>query len=393
MLPKTVSRIYHLTFYKAGSQWVRDVLLDPRIQAVTGFSASVSGIDIPSSAWPEVPRHTIASPLYCATRNDWRDNSKTTDRALIVIRDPRDIAISLVFSLGLSHVPSSLTSMLRTPIQNATKRDRILLGVFLLAQWSERLRTWGLRRPISRECHVGYEQLIADQHGQFARIFDFFGWNIPAATLEAVVSDHSFAVTSGRAPGQENEFSHRRKGIAGDWKNYFDRDLGRVFEECLPGLLQNLKYEKQSTWWQELPDVAPGLSDTTEAVDSERARLLNVLAEHAGQLDIIRGHAEQRLADVQTLTAMVHAERQLKEEQQALAEESVLEIQRLRRRIAILEKGIASDGSHGQSNVDRLLRRVNELRLELGLNEDLKRQATARELSGTSRLHSPQHRR
>ena len=54
---------------------------------------------------------------------------------------------------------------------------------------------------------------------------------------------------TGRKPGNEDIQAHERKGIAGDWRNYFtDRvstELGRV---CYGSLLVATGYEKGFAW-------------------------------------------------------------------------------------------------------------------------------------------------
>jgi len=83
-------RVYPLTFYKAGSQWVRDVLADPRLLETAGFRLGAGVVDIPSEPWP-APSNTTrllrgpinaAPPLttYCKLVAD-HDFSARTGRA------------------------------------------------------------------------------------------------------------------------------------------------------------------------------------------------------------------------------------------------------------------------------------------------------------------------
>jgi hypothetical protein len=44
-----------------------------------------------------------------------------------------------------------------------------------------------------------------------------------------------------------------RKGVAGDWKNYFTRDLGRLLHERLGELMREQGYIKSDDWWEKLP--------------------------------------------------------------------------------------------------------------------------------------------
>ena len=298
---KAVRRVFHLTFYKCGSQWVRDVLADPRIQEVSGFRLAASGLDLPSQPWPDIPPGGLASPLYCPSSEEWERNAKANDRALVVLRDPRDVLVSLVFSLRGSHVPSTITRLLRGPIERATATDRLYLGMFLMTQWAERLRTWG-GFASETTLVITYGRLIASPAESFGRVFEFLGWPIPEPTLQSVLDEHAFTTKTGRQPGQENRFSHWRKGVAGDWKNHFSRDTGRIFEESFPGLLTDLGYESCVDWWKELAESLPRAPAPNATAD-----LLSVLEQHQDELAVVRAAADERLKQLEEADAEMRA--------------------------------------------------------------------------------------
>lgn len=290
-----VQRVFHLTFYKCGSQWVRDVLTDPHIQAVAGFRLAVSGLDLPSQPWPDIPPGTLASPLYCPSSEEWEREAKTHDRALVVLRDPRDVLVSLVFSLRGSHVPSAITRLVRGPLERATATDRLYLGMFLMSQWTERLRTWGGYPSTQTTLVTTYSRLVASPAETFGQMFDFLGWPIPESTLESVLGEHAFTAKTGRQPGEENRFSHWRKGIPRDWETHFTRDTGRVFEESFPGLLTGLGYESSADWWNKLAESLPEAASAPDPT----AELLSVLEQHQNELAVVRTAAAERLTQLE----------------------------------------------------------------------------------------------
>jgi hypothetical protein len=234
-------RIVHLTFYKSASQWVRDVLTDPEISQVTGFPLSLEGADTTVDGWPVQPPRTFAGPIYGASYHEWDSNARSEDRAIVVLRDPRDIVISLVFSLGFSHIPSVVTRLLRGPI-----------GMYLLTNWAERMRSWGAISSGTREYVAMYHALIEDPNKEFSSICRFLNWDVAPPLLHRIIDRHSFERRTGRRPGEVNPYSHRRKGIAGDWRNYFDRELGAEFEASFPGLLVDLRFETTKCWYEML---------------------------------------------------------------------------------------------------------------------------------------------
>ena len=125
--------------------------------------------------------------------------------------------------------------------------------------WAEPFRSWvdhEQTRP--DELRLDYAALIADEQGQFRRIFTFLNWQIPDEVVTEVVARHSFVATSGgRQPGEENEHSHRRKGVSGDWRNHFTRETGTLLEATCPGLLRAGGYVEADNWWESLAEEAP----------------------------------------------------------------------------------------------------------------------------------------
>ena len=291
-------RLYHLTFYKAGSQWVRDILADPRLVGCTGHSLAASGIDLQSARWPELTPGQFASPLYSTGTGEWELAASPGDRAFVVIRDPRDIVVSLVYSVSLSHSPTPITLLLRNPISAANECDRLQIGMFLLAQWAEYLRSWKRAGEFANVHLARYETLIADLPGELNRLCAFLDWRVPQGVLEAIAESHSFSNRSGRKPGYENPFSHRRKGIAGDWRNHFNRPTARLFETVFPGLLTELGYEGSDNWWERIPEFTPDIQNDPA---DQRSKLLAVLSEYETELAVTRVAAEERLRDVHIL--------------------------------------------------------------------------------------------
>ncbi len=53
---------------------------------------------------------------------------------------------------------------------------------------------------------------------------------------------------SGRFPGQENKKSFMRKGLVGDWHNYFTQEARELFAHYAGDELILLGYEQDQTW-------------------------------------------------------------------------------------------------------------------------------------------------
>ncbi|MBM3756136.1 MAG: hypothetical protein FJW38_19380 [Acidobacteria bacterium] len=141
---------------------MRDVPADPRVLGAVGFRLGAGGADVPSEPWPALQPGEIAAPLYCATPQDRASHAADSDRAIIVLRDPRDIVVSLAASYRASHAPSNTTRLLRGPINAASPRHRLLLAMFAFSSWSERLRSWANPQGIDNALVTTYCKLVAD---------------------------------------------------------------------------------------------------------------------------------------------------------------------------------------------------------------------------------------
>jgi lipopolysaccharide transport system ATP-binding protein len=65
---------------------------------------------------------------------------------------------------------------------------------------------------------------------------------------EVVLSSRFEQLTNGRKRGQEEVTEHTRKGIAGDWRNYFTDRVKRAFKVRYGGLLVAIGYEQDLNW-------------------------------------------------------------------------------------------------------------------------------------------------
>ena len=108
---------------------------------------------------------------------------------------------------------------------------------------------------------VKFEELIKNQRELFCNIFDFLGVladssagegddkKISRDCLLEIVDRNSFVrQTQGREPGDVDEKSHYRKGVPGDWKNYFTKIHRHHFKELFGDLALKLGYESDLDW-------------------------------------------------------------------------------------------------------------------------------------------------
>ncbi len=103
---------------------------------------------------------------------------------------------------------------------------------------------------------IRYESLQADPFTHMQAVFRYLEIEVRPAMIEAIIQRNRFErMTVGRKvwkmarrPGQEDSSSHFRKGIIGDWKNYFQPAHIHRFKEVAGQALIEMGYEKDLEW-------------------------------------------------------------------------------------------------------------------------------------------------
>jgi len=97
---------------------------------------------------------------------------------------------------------------------------------------------------------VKYEDLLVDPANALGTsIKQLMQVEINNDLLKTAVDKYSFQSLTQREPGEENKKDFLRKGIAGDWKNYFTKEACEVFNHYAGNELVLLGYEKNKNWY------------------------------------------------------------------------------------------------------------------------------------------------
>lgn len=234
--------IFHVTHWKAGSQWVSSVLkyAAPRrvIQPITNVQGLLGG---------PVRQGHIYTPVY-ASHSQFRAfvPDDPSHRTFFVIRDPRDTLISWYFSLMYSHEsewPSVRQS--RDELHALSKNDGLALMIGKHMQELSRIQQEWIAAGAAI---FRYEDLVADEQKTFKQIFDFCRLRTPDLHRRLIVFRHNFKVQTWRRFWREDRLSHLRKGIVGDWKYHFDDRLKDLYKAQHGDALVRAGYEKNDRW-------------------------------------------------------------------------------------------------------------------------------------------------
>lgn len=122
-------------------------------------------------------------------------------------------------------------------------------GRTLLPDFVDWMRSWREHRDPAQSIELRYEDLLDDTEGEFRRVAAHFGLDASPPMIEHIVAEHRFETMSdGRSRGQQDEGSFVRKGVSGDWKNYYTADLKELYKKTAGKVLIEFGYESNLKW-------------------------------------------------------------------------------------------------------------------------------------------------
>lgn len=105
----------------------------------------------------------------------------------------------------------------------------------------------------NQHTRVTFEQMKTDLAGELTKFLTAVGADVSPEILRQCADETTFEKMSGRPAGSEEPTAKARKGIVGDWKNYFTRADGELFDQLAGEQLIDTGYETNRDWTKALP--------------------------------------------------------------------------------------------------------------------------------------------
>lgn len=285
----------YFSHHKCGTAWVENIirntcqLLGLRLKVCVLPKKFPNNWEDPEfiqiNFYRRLPENWRGIDFFCHTnaeRGLLEEMKRLDYRAFHVIRDPRDILVSGYFSHKISHIYSPLINPWmfehRQRLNQVSKEEGLSLEMDYCEVFFERIANWDYSNPQIYE--IRYEVLTKNSYNDFCKIFDFLGFHItdastlldpsiyrvpvntalrylgfktsnniiPKTMFKYILHRNSFEVKSERKKGIEDQSSHYRKGVPGDWKNHLNGKNKNKFKERYGQLLIDLDYEKDFDW-------------------------------------------------------------------------------------------------------------------------------------------------
>lgn len=229
--------IFHVTHWKAGSQWLHKILREVALERVVAPQLDEKQfMDTP------LVRGAVYPTVYVTREQFYSVALPQNYRKFVIIRDLRDTLISGYFSIRYSHaVIDERLARWRERLESMTIGDGLLM---LMDEWLPMSASIQESWIKAGEKIIRYEALL-EKDSEILEELLIGHCEIPVApvTLRAIVAANRFEnLTGGRKPGEEDLMAHERKGISGDWRNYFTPLVIDKFNDRYAGLLINTGY-------------------------------------------------------------------------------------------------------------------------------------------------------
>ena len=237
--------LFHVTHWKAGSTWI-DAILRP---------CAPDRVVLPREDLGQFLEDPIAEghvyPRLYVTRQQFESVELPEKwRRFVVIRDLRDTLVSAYFSVKFSHEVSHIPDLAedRQRLKKMSMKQGLheMLGHWMVTKSAAIQRSW----LESGDSLIRYEDLLDRDTEILERVLiEECELAVSAEALRNAAEAASFeALTGGRKRGNEDFSAHQRKGVAGDWRNYFREPLKDAFKQQWGELLVATGYADDLDW-------------------------------------------------------------------------------------------------------------------------------------------------
>ncbi len=183
-----------------------------------------------------------------------------------LVRDGRDVLVS-----GFFHWINR-TDDGRRLLSSCDRVERLLNDEFVdywSTMWTEVNK--GMAEHPRVSARIRYEELITDFEATFKTLLNAFSLRSEVRVVHRAKSLSAFTkMSGGRERGEAHTASDVRKGVVGDWKNWFTRKDAERFWSVAGDTMKAFGYEKDASWIETVPTTLDLRLNEAESASGSR---------------------------------------------------------------------------------------------------------------------------
>jgi len=183
---------------------------------------------------------------YVVRKTHWLCDQWSGDGQIVLVqRDPRDVATSALFYRNLEPTTKNMRGVVKWMCSDIRDQPDKYMMFHEAGHYEKFHRCWFLN---DRVIKTKYESWQSQPIVELRRVgIALTGEARPDWQLQEIVQRQAFERWS-------HKFGHSmRRGVSGDWKNYFNKETGQMINDCLGEFMMDMGYIDSTDWWKDLP--------------------------------------------------------------------------------------------------------------------------------------------
>jgi hypothetical protein len=120
-------------------------------------------------------------------------------------------------------------------------------------EWQQPLLTIEKAKQNHNVKIISYENMLQNTQEVLTECLSFLSAKTTQKELDYCIEAGNFnKMSKGRKQGEAKHNAHVRKGVSGDWENYFTYEDGKLFNEIAGDTLIKFGYEENENWFERL---------------------------------------------------------------------------------------------------------------------------------------------
>ncbi|MBF0176330.1 MAG: sulfotransferase domain-containing protein [Magnetococcales bacterium] len=248
-----------LSYPKSGTHLLSDI-----VQLITGDGFYWPN-DYESKAFPKGGLEKASDGHFlighwCANHDLGADLRDGRYKIVVQYREPRDQMVSFYcYYTGVAADPDNMFTQMLTGVSQEVGFHRLIIGcpveggglipgqAFNMAVWIEQWRLLGgmYQVPVY---FVTYEEMVENKVETIGRIARFLDRPLSREECKKIAETTDFKKPSATMKKEDVPEKFKRKGIVGDWRNYFSESNKLLFKAVNGEILTKLGYESGDDW-------------------------------------------------------------------------------------------------------------------------------------------------